>query len=556
MRFFDLKNIQFGTILSDIKNYLSKVIGGSTDVDQSTVFGQLLTVITSVASNLMVYIEDALTEQNKYTVQRRKSIYGLAAQSGYMPSLGSAAGAWVRVSHIPNSDHPTTVLIQDKNQLVCSQNGLFYCFHLGQPVVALQTGTTAHNTFYYVVQGQYEAQRFVSAGGDLYPVTVNYKGFLDESSIEVRVNGDLWSKEESLYDLRAFEEGYFVRYNPTGGIDIVFGNNTHGRALRDRDLIEVQYLLHDGEGGTLTVDKNTRFAFTKPIKDVDGNEVDGNVILSVEFADRESSVAGSDAESAAQVKEMIGYNSRSLVLADANNYSAFLNRFSMVGYNRTWSDPGSMVVKSLAMKNFKLRMSTGDDYFKLKDEDFVLSQQQKDSIINAIVVGGKQLAGTIYKIIDVDLWKYSMFVYIRPVAPGIDKASTTARIRRVIGEFFANINDDRYIPKSDIVRLIRENVPAADGVNVYFLSEKNETAINTGKYILAETTYDPIVGEQVRKKREMKVYAGENPNLGLDGHGNISLDNQESFPVLMGGWSWRNDIGDEVVAEPIVVTYE
>ena len=65
-----------------------------------------------------------------------------------------------------------------------------------------------------------------------------------------------------------------------------------------------------------------------------GNEIDGNAYFNIYLEDRTGVTNGTYSETTAHVKEMIGYNSRSLVLADAKNYKIFLNKFSFVGYNR------------------------------------------------------------------------------------------------------------------------------------------------------------------------------------------------------------------------------
>ena len=49
----------------------------------------------------MLYIEDSLVEQNKYTAQRKKSIYGLAALSGYKPSYGKASTVTLKMNFVP-----------------------------------------------------------------------------------------------------------------------------------------------------------------------------------------------------------------------------------------------------------------------------------------------------------------------------------------------------------------------------------------------------------------------------------------------------------------------
>jgi hypothetical protein len=53
------------------------------------------------------------------------------------------------------------------------------------------------------------------------------------------------------------------------------------------------------------------------------------------------------------------------------------------------------------------------------------------------------------------------------------------------------------------------------------------------------------------------LYDGENPNLGLDEHGNILLSDNYSFPVLMGGWSYLNSEEQLVaVTDPLIITFK
>ena len=82
MKLFSLLDIQYSKFTESIKKYLSKTLSSSNEsFGNNTVFGQLINVLSGVVQNIMLYIEDALTEQNKYTAQRKKSIYGLAALS-------------------------------------------------------------------------------------------------------------------------------------------------------------------------------------------------------------------------------------------------------------------------------------------------------------------------------------------------------------------------------------------------------------------------------------------------------------------------------------------
>jgi hypothetical protein len=253
---------------------------------------------------------------------------------------------------------------------------------------------------------------------------------------------------------------------------------------------------------------------------------------------------------------MIGYNSRSLVLASPNNYAVLLNRFSFCGYNRTWSIPGSMIVNSLIMKNYKSLLNESKTYFDLSVNDFKLTDNQKKSLVSYITNSGQQLAGVTYQIIDPEICKYALYVYVKLKSLNYDKDYITNQIRNLIAEFFSNINSDIFIPKSDIVQLLKNNINEIDSVDLYFLSEKNEKAMQVGYY---DQIINKSKNEFASKKSTKRIYLyeGENPNLGLDSHGNIYLQSNDQFPVLMGGWDYLNKEGDEVsITDPLIISYE
>lgn len=556
MQLFKLKNIQFDAILQDIKQFLSKSIGGNTNIGQSSVFGQLLTVISAVAHNIMAYIEDALVEQNKYTAQRKKSIYGLAAQSGYQPSTGRAAGVWLQIASKPANETGLDVVVFDRARLICTQNGLYYVAVLNSPSITLSSDNATGTQYIYAVQGRMETQRFVSTGGNLYAQNIPYVGYIDTQYLKVYINGELWEQSASLYDMTPDSKEYYIRFNPVTGLDIVFGNDVHGRPLQQNDVIEVTYLLHDGEGGNLEVDDNTYFIFADTLTDTSGEHVNANGIFRISFATKDSVASGSNSESTAVTKQMIGFNSRALVLADSNNFRNFLSKYSFVGYNRTWSEKGSMVINSMVMQNHKLHMSRGSDYFKLTDQDFLLTPLQKASIKNALERSGQLLAGCTFNMVDIDLAKYALYVYVKLADANISHEYISTQIKQYVGEFMSNTSSDSYIPKSDIIKVIKDNISGIDGINVYIISEDNEKAIMNGEYIDKTYRYNPSKGTYATKETHIKVYPGDNPSLGLDAHGNILVDKDNQFPVFMGGWQWKTEDGSIVTTEPITIIYE
>ena len=560
MKLFKAIDMSYDRYVTATRNYISKIF---TDFGQkfnnSTIFGQIITVMQATVQNIMLYIEDAFVEQNKFTAVRKKSIYGLAQLSGYNPSLGKAAGMQIKLSYIPTTVRNFNVVIRNHTPIVCSQNGLQYQIILPQDAIVISADRDDSNKYLYAVEGGFETQRFTSSGGELYLQHVNINGDIDEDYIEVYVNDEKWERVESLYDMDPDGKQWFYKTSIVGGIILGFGNNIHGRALYNGDSISITYLKHAGEYGNINTNEYTKFAFINSIQDITGKDVDGNSLFLMTLASKDHVTSGAFSESQDQVKQMIGYNSRAMVLASPENYKSFLSRFSFCGYNRTWSETGSLVVNSLIMRNYKTQLKDGLDYFNLKEQDFFLTDEQKTSIYNCIKNSGRQLVGVTYNIYDPEICKYALYIYVKLKSSDYDQEYVTNKIRTTVGEFFSNIKNDNYVPKSDIIEVLKRNIPEIDGLNCYYLSEANETAIINKHYINKQYTFNTSTGTYTKTEEKVYLYDGENPNLGLDAHGNILIENPEQYPVLMGGWFYINSTDRSnvnYIDDPLIISYE
>lgn len=559
MKIFSLLETSYDNFTGTLKSYLNKVFSNTdTSYSNSTVFGQLINVVGSVMQNIMLYIEDSLVEQNKYTAQRKKSIYGLAKLSGYNPSLGTASGVQVRLSYIPNNEEALGIIIKNKEQLTCSQNGLQYNIILPQEAIIMNIEKDNSHKYLYAVEGKFETQTFVSKGGKLYTQNVVFAGDMDIEYLEVLINNEKWKRVESIYDMDGDGKQYVCNTSLHKGVDLVFGNDQYGRSLKDGDVIKVTYLIHDGELGNIDFGNDVYFTFNHPLNVIGGSEVDGNNVFNITLALTDNSTSGTNSEDKEVVRNMIGCNSRALVLASPEHYKRFINKFSFCGYNKTWTTKGSLDVNSLIIKNYTSNIKDGKDYFNLKKSDFILSDRQKQTIINCINNSGHQLAGVTYNIFDPDIYRYAMYVYVKLKSSESDQNFISDKIRQVVGDFFSNIPSDLYIPKSDIVKIIKDNIQEIDGVDIYFLSEQNELALIQNKYTKKEKIFNPSTNSYIVKESEVYLYEGEDPGLGMDEHGNIYLENDEQFPVIMGGWSYRssNDSDDlTFIEDPLIITY-
>ena len=263
--------------MNTVHAHLAKVLGEyDTPYTISSVFGQLVNVLGSAIQNVFAYIEDAIMEQSKVTATRKNSIYGIAQMSGYNPSLGTASTATIRISFTPNNEEAANILVPNKTKVRCSYNGMTYNIIFPQEAIVLDV--SRDNTYKYlnVVEGKFESQTFQPAGGALYTIPVKFKGDCDIDYLEVLVNGELWSREACLYDMSPEGKQYVVRTSIKDGFDLIFGNSQFGKQLVDGDVVEVRYLLHNGEYGNIPVSDDIVFEFIDTMKDTSGNEIAAN----------------------------------------------------------------------------------------------------------------------------------------------------------------------------------------------------------------------------------------------------------------------------------------
>lgn len=558
MKIFKLLGAQYDGFVASAKSYLTKTLAShNISFNNSSIFGQIITVMGAAIRSVMMYIEDAFVEQNVFTAQRKKSLLSLATLSGYQPHLGKAATVMLKISFKPSTTQALNVVLNNKTKVTCFDNGAQFNIMLPQESVVMSVGRNNATQYFHAVQGTFETQSFVSKGGEYYTQNIKYNNNIDLDYVDVYINNNKWERRASFYDMDPLSEQYILKVGYAGGVDIIFGNGPHGKPLQPDDIIKVEYLIHSGENGNIQWNVDNSFSFNNLLTDISGGEVDGNMVFEVKPASNEAVTSGTNGEDSASIRQMIGLNSRSLVLADVQNYKELINKFSFCGYNRTWSERGSMIIKSLIMRNYKQMLNKGLDYFALTESDFKLTDFQKVSIINHITNNGNQMAGVTYKIVDPKIYKYSMHLYVTLKSKGSNQEYISSRIREFIGRFFANIKSDIFIPKSDIVHVLKSNIQEIDSVDVYLLSERNETALQVGYYEIVNDVYDPSTNTYKKTTKKVSVPAGVNPNLGFDNHGNIYLSSNEEFPVLMGGWDFLNKEGQEVkVVDPLTIVYE
>jgi hypothetical protein len=311
----------------------------------------------------------------------------------------------------------------------------------------------------------------------------------------------------------------------TSGIDIFFGTDFNGKIPQSGSTIRVDYLITNGSLGNLLSNiNNVTLRWDETGYDVTGKEIDLNTAFNTSLAT--PLTFGSDHEPIELTRLVAPKMSRSFVLANAENYSIFLqkmNYFSIVDCFSTFDDnveEDDNVIYIFAIPDILKRVRNNEDYFTIPQEQFSLTDVEKDSIYRLLQESGQMIVTTAVKVLDPVMVRYILNISLI-VFEGFDIESLREKIVDRVAQYFLNSKRRDRMPKSDLVAII-EAIEDIDSVDLYFVCEGNELK----KYNwLEELKTNPS--------------ALEPDDIGLDEHGNI-LIGKSDLPILRGGWSDRN----------------
>ena len=318
MKLFNVIDTTFENFDSTVRNYLSKTFDDlGLNYTSSQIFGVVFDGMKGIMQNVMFYLEDAMTEQNIFTATRKRSFYSLAKLSGYEPYYGSAAtGTLIVTSFVNNltpSDRTTKVFIRNHSLLMNDTTGVSYTLILPSDDYVIDISKPLMKHYLKIAQGVWTSAHF-QAKGDLYETfQVTSAALHDKQYIKVTVNGEEYSQAACLYDMVENSKEYLISSGFDGQFEISFGNGVHGKPVEKGDTVVVEFLTHDGSNGNIISPGSEKFRMMSPCYNVAGNAIAADDYMA--FSLDEPVTGGTDADSIDLVKSMIGYNSRSLVLA-------------------------------------------------------------------------------------------------------------------------------------------------------------------------------------------------------------------------------------------------
>lgn len=509
--------IQAEEILEDIKNYLKNKYNQSDKVfTPSSAFGQILYAISYITEMILFFIEDSITELNIFTASKKSSIYGLSRLTGHNPTRSISATGEISFSlHDVSNVKGDSILIPKYSKIKCINNNRIYILNLEEDYLLINIKDK--KTYYSkIIQGELQSQTFTGTGEKLQSYNVAARGLqqFENNFVNVYVNGELWSKKDSLYDLSMNEKGYIIKTGINSGIDIYFGNMYFGMIPPLGSSIRVEYLLSSGTNGNLLLNNDVYFEWIDNGYDNLGNDINLNDTLYTALHKQIN--FGADYESPEFTKLIAPEMSRSFVLATTENYKYFFkkfNYFSSIDAFTTFEDnyiDDDNVIYLFLIPDISKRLTSNENYFTVNTEYFKLTNEENDKIIDLIEESGSKMINTIVKLVDPVIKKYVINIYLVIYEKySVDTIYDDIIMR--LSDYFLSLQRRDLIPVSDLVKII-EDVDGVDSVNLYFISEENEQ-------------------KHMEDPNDKNLY-------GLDALGNIVMKKNE-LPVIRGGWSDR-----------------
>jgi hypothetical protein len=574
-KFLDRLRITATQIRDDAGSYISNAYKrAGTLFTTASPFAQIISVLSEITELIMFYIEDALVEQNIYTAQHPESIYGLSRLTGHDATRGFAAFGEIRFRWAPGADLSKIagngLVLDGRTELVFETNGLYYTLLTSKDAFRISKSDFSWNTV-PIVQGVFEKQTFTGTGDPMQSFNCKTgSGLSDHNRVTVSVNGELWTKHSSLYDLLADERGYLIKTGISGGLDIYFGNSNFGAIPKSGSTIEVEYLKHKGSAGNISDSGELKVKWQTEGEDSTGELFPLDDLLMVEVTS--SPKMGADRETTDFTKILTPMASKSFVLATPDNYEYFLSRYAIFSYIDAYTTTDDEyldddnVIYIFAVPDVKQKANSSQDYFSMPEKEMFFAQEEYDAMLKTLQDSGQMMVTTEVNFVKPKIRKYAMDIDIR-YFEGFTKQEIFNDVRAIVSDYLLNITRRDKLPKSDIIYILEE-IEGIDSVNVRFISETEETAKRLGYYNSITTKIapqEPVTLEDIGNGKQKYVFfkkivtdnvvtIDENtviPEdiLGLDKWGDIIMEKEE-VAVFRGGWQDRD--GDVIIDDVLM----
>jgi hypothetical protein len=244
MKLFEIMDTAFINFDNTVKLYLQKTFNDlGLHYTHNQIFGVIFDGIKGVMQNVMFYIEDAFTEQNVFTAQRKRSIYSLAKLSGYEPYYGAAATGTLYCKIRTNSTFltkATKVYIQNNSSIINKKNNIIYTLILPSNYYTIDLSKPLITHEFKIVQGTFKTSNYVGKGLPLETINIGGIGNFDAQYVTITVNGEKWTSASILYEMKENDKKHIITAGYDNVVNVMFGNGSHGIMFEPGNTVNIK----------------------------------------------------------------------------------------------------------------------------------------------------------------------------------------------------------------------------------------------------------------------------------------------------------------------------
>lgn len=535
LKMFTKNRLAIELLLTDTISYVvDKFKQSRNQFNIASAYGQIIFVVQNISQLILYFIEDSITELNIFSATRSNSIYGLAALSGHTATraVGATGEIGIVAKNIGSQDLPGgVVVIPNYTKIKCVSNGLDYILDLPSDEVRISANGQNNGMTLKIVQGTIETQIFTGTGEPLqsYSAAVQQTSQVDNFFIHVYVNGEKWTLYDSYYDMPRNGKGYVIKNSVISGIDVFFGNTNFGLQPPLGSEIRVEYLVNSGQTGNVNLSSGETASYTWIDSGftIFGEDVDLNQTFAIN--DVNAPDFGTNPEPLALTRLIAPHNSRSMVLANPDNYIIFLEKFNLFSIIDAFSTPGDLNVEDdniiylFLVVDVRQRLKSNENYFSIEEGRFLLSTNQKNKVLNLIDQSKSKIVTTEISIIDPNISRYVINVALI-IFQGYSEEAIRQDVLQRLSDYFISIRRRDRIPRSDMISIL-EGIEGIDSVNMSIVSERDE---------LEYVKWQNLAADQ-------KALIAAPAPVALDEFGDIIIGNRD-LPLIRGGWSDRRGL--------------
>lgn len=443
-------------------------------------FGQIILVLQNHVNNIFYYINDSATQTNFKTANRIHSVHGLARLQGHNAFRGSSARGSVVLVRKPSINIDIAgdkIHIPNYTKIQNLENGLQYTILMNTDFKTFNIDGTKEIQI-PIVEGVIETHTFTGTGENIQTYELPNLQFqmYDDSFVEVFVNGKLYEQFVSLYEIPYGIAGCLVKTGMTSGIDVIFGKKNFQEIPPLGSEIKINVLTTNGKLGNIFNSK-TVWKLNDTCYDGNGNELNLDDIFYVNTNILPS--LGADAEDINLTKILAPNISRSFILHDKKSINYFfrkMNYFSSINiFKKTIDNINEYSI--YLIPSLINRLTTGDNYFTISQDKFLLLDHEKSQILSQIQESGIKSANITIELINPIIQKFAMMIYCE-LENGIDAdisnmINLRQNILNVISNYLLNRESASDIIHSEVVSIIN-GLDDIYSAKVIFLSQDNK----------------------------------------------------------------------------------